>query len=268
MRRTILAALAVALLIGATVGLPVGSLLAADDEATEPSARWFVWKIRGEPAGFLHLRTERVKGDADAPIRLVSEIHLVARGEEVGLTMTAHCRDDELRTPTRIETTAKGDSDEVRSFTATVVDGKLVATLSPGPDGIAETIERPDELAERFTTFFGVFDLVERRPFDVDDVLEFDALEASELNYKRGQRLRYAGAEEKEIPPPEGGAATKETLHGFAYEGAGGRKIGELWVDEDHRLRRAVIDGRKEITRSTEEQARAALAAAKESSKR
>jgi len=237
--------LRITLAAAALVAVGLATARARADGEAEAADRWFVWRIEGAPAGFIHLRRERTD-DAEAPVRLVQRVELVQRKRALSVRLTLDCRDDELLTPVRIKSEASGA--EAASFEASVREGKLRAAI-PGRE-----LELP--VAERFATFFGVFELVERRPFEKEKVLAFDCLEAFGLDYKKGHTLTYAGEETVALPDGE------RRLHRFDHAGRGIRG-GSLWVDGEHRLQRVVFDGRKEITRATEEAAKAALAEAK-----
>ena len=237
--------LRITLAAAAIVAVGLATARARGDGEADAADRWFVWRIEGAPAGFIHLRRELAE-DAEAPVRLVQRVELFHRKRALSVTLTLDCRDDELLTPVRIRSEASGE--QATAFEASVREGELHAKL---PE---RELELP--VAERFATFFGVFELVERRPFEKDEVLAFDCLEAFELDYKKGHTLTYAGEEAVALPDGE------RRLHRFDHAGRGIRG-GSLWVDGEHRLQRVVFDGRKEITRATEEAAKAALAEAK-----
>ena len=218
-----------------------------DDKTTTDD--WYLWSLKGQPAGYFHA-VRKASGDKAAPVLLVHEFVLNWRGKRMSLKMQTLCRDDDCFTPVKIVSEGEGD-DEFQSFVATIrwtrdpdAPGKLTTTVN----GRRVEIELP----RRTVTWFALFEIVRRLPFDGEKVFEFHSLEAEELNLKRDHKLTYVGTEELEI------SGKKTMLHKFEHTGRGS-KPAQYWVNEDRQLVRVLVDGRKEFLLTTQEQAKAGV---------
>lgn len=96
------------------------------------------------------------------------------------------------------------------------------------------TFSRPG--STRLATDWGLFDAVQRLPFEARSVLEFDVLEGLGL-LKKGHRLSYEGADT---------SPGTQTLHRFCQIGPGVLPY-EYWLDEAHRLLVVVTGSRAYI---------------------
>ncbi len=217
---------------------------AAQERATD---RWYTWSLRGEPCGYFHV-VRKAGTTRTAPVLFNHDFQINYRGTRLSLKMQTSCRDDALFTPLRIVSRGDGD-DEVGNFAAdikwTKEGGKLAATVN------GRQVQKL--LPHRTVTDFALFEIVRRLPFNKDKTFEFHCLEASELNLKKNNRVRYLGREEIDL------RGKKTSLHKFEQETEHGRKPAQYWVNEGRELIRIVIDGRKEFLLSTEADAKRAL---------
>lgn len=158
----------------------------------------------------------------------------------------------------RMELSLLCERDEFLSPVSIVGTGEEGARFSVERDGDAFTGSgsrpgRPPRdvnlaVSPRTVATSNLFLIVEGRPFAAEDVFAHDSLEAEELNFKPDHTLTYAGVKEVD------GA----TLHEFVEEGQGISPF-RLYVDDDHRVQRAVMDGRKVFDRVSAEEGEALL---------
>jgi len=223
----------------------LGHSLAGGGEAATDN--WYIWRLSGQPCGYFHM-ARKSSGDKGAPVLLVNEFVIQARGRRMSLKMETFCKDDAFLTPVRIVSKGEGD-DELLSFDAAIDwgagDGGLLSTEARG-----RKVEL--RLPEGTVTDFALFEVVRGLAFDKAAALEFHSLEASELNLKREHKIAYLG--EQEVALGEG----KKRLHAFEHTGRGIRPA-HFWLDASRRLVRVVIDGRKEFLLATRDDAMNAI---------
>ncbi len=243
--RLVMASMVCAVLLSALV-------FAENAPAPNTTDLWYLWSNEGKVAGYFHA-CRTLTNSVSTPVTLMNEFEIQVRGKRLSLKMWTYCRGDRFMSPVKIVSEGKGD-DEVGSFTATIarmVDsqaGKLTATR----DGRKIEMDIP----EQTVTDFALFWIVCMRPFEKDKVFEFNCLEASELNLKKGHELAYLGVEELDV------AGKMMKLHKFEETG-GGIQPCYYWVNDKRELIRVLMDGRKEFLLTTREKALAALEPAK-----
>ena len=213
---------------------------------------WYQWSLKGQPAGYFHA-VRKASGEKEAPVLLMHKFVVNWHGKRLSLLTVTRCRDDAWLTPVRIGSKGEGD-DEFMTYTGGIAwppdpdaPGKLTVDVA------GDQLRRIKlDLPRKTVTDFALFDIVRRLPFDKEKVFEFNCLEASELNLKKGHRLTYVGTEELEL------GGKKALLHKFEHS-TDGRIVSVYWVNEDRQLVRLVMDERKEFLLTTEQKAKAAL---------
>lgn len=152
-------------------------------------------------------------------------------GRQMSLETKHTCGKDNFLSPTRIECEGKG-SDELRTFTAEVADGKATIHSANKPDAVRD-------LPAGTITFAGMMRLVTLVPRTVGATFAFDySLESEELNLKKNYRLTVLQSETIDC------GGQRIMCSKFQLTGGGINPV-FYWVSGDGVLQRVLIDHRK-----------------------
>ena len=205
------------------------------------SERWFVIKIKGQVAGYLHV-TRKASGDASAPILFEYEKLIDSKDEKTQINIQTYCEDNHYYSP--VKTTAQiRQPDEEPATIEAVMEKKTQYGCSKSKMRLVyqrgdKKHELNKELPEHTVTEFSLMELIERFPFVEGPVIEFNFLDITKIKVRKRHKIRYLGLEKIEI------GGRERVLHKFEQKGAGIKKV-HYWLDDNHQLLR-ILKGKKE----------------------
>lgn len=201
------------------------------------ASQWYQWSIKGKPVGYLSILKTKSEMK-NAPILFEHKIHIRVEKSEININLKTYSMDNKHYYPMKIISDGRGE--EASSFTAEFEKqnsdsgslGKLKITRG-------KTKETYIDMPKDVSTDFVLFSIVENLPFKKGIVFSFNLLESTELNLKKNHSIKYIGLDET------------RNLHHFIQKGEGSSPA-HYWVNNDHKLIRALWDGNKEFLLSTE----------------
>lgn len=172
------------------------------------------------------------------------------QGKDVRWQVKLRCRLTPMLRPESVASVGRGD-DEAGTFTLNV--GKEKAVVVKGESGRKTKVDYPADTVTD-VSLFRLFALLPRETGVSYTFAHF--MEVSELNLKGAGFIRYLGqktidASGKQIP-----------LHKFEYRRGDPssndsiRVVAEAWLDDEGRLRKARLDGRKVLSEVSDRQQR------------
>lgn len=216
------------------------------DERFAPSGNWAhryqIWAVKGTKTGNSYqgeLRIARCRSVPDESVVLgVTQAIKGAKAGQQGLhaiEAELRCRQDALASPvswslsSRFHDAHGNEVPEASSRETGRVDGRALVRQVSGTE-----LSQP--VSGSLTGDWGLFDAVQRLPFEPGSSLTFDLLEGLSL-VKPEQRLSFVRGREVQM------CGATCTLYGFRQKGRGILPI-EFWLDEAHRLL-LVINGNR-----------------------
>jgi len=203
--------------------------------------RWFVIRIKGEAAGYLHA-VRKASGDAWAPILFKHERLIDSKDDKVWLSVQTYCRDNHYYSP--VKATAQIRQPDKKSATIeAVMEKKTQYGCSKSEMRLVyrtgdKEYELDKELPEHTVTELSLMELIERFPFVEGPIVEFNFLDINKIKVKKKHKIAYLGLEKIEIKGQE------RALHKFEQKGSGIKQV-HYWLDDNHQLLR-ILKGKKE----------------------
>ncbi len=244
--KVLLAAVLVVLAVVFSIGQ--GRVRVPREAAAE---RWFVIKIKGEKAGYLHV-VRKASGDASAPILFEHEQLIDSKDEKVRLSIQTYCEDDEYYSPVKATAQIKRPEKKMATIEA-VMEKKTHYGCSKRQMQLVyntgkKKYKLDKELPAHTVTELSVLELIPRLPFTEGAVVEFDFLDINKIKVKKKHKISYLGLEKVEIKGQE------RDLHKFEQKGSGIKKV-QYWVDGNHQLLRILLGKKEEYLLSTKAEA-------------
>ncbi len=203
--------------------------------------RWFVIRIKGEAAGYLHA-VRKASGDASAPILLEHERLIDSKDDKVWLSVQTYCRDDHYYSAVKATAQIKQPDKEPATIEA-VMEKKTQYGCSKSEMRLIyrtgdKKYELDKELPEHTVTEFSLMELIERFPFIEGPIVEFNFLDINKIKVRKKHKIAYLGLEKIEI------GGSERALHKFEQKGSGIKKV-QYWLDDNHQILR-ILKGKKE----------------------